>query len=68
MKRRVMACAAAAVALVLAAGSPAGARDLHEKVAAAKQAVAENQQALRPYTWIEKTEVSLKGEVKSTKT
>jgi hypothetical protein len=66
MKRTVTACAVAAVVLVLAAGPPAGAQDLHEKVAAAKQAAAENQQALRAYTWIEKTEISLKGEVKST--
>jgi hypothetical protein len=28
---------------------------------------AQNQQALRSYTWIEKTELSLKGEVKNTK-
>ncbi len=67
MKRTAMGCAVAAFALVLAAGAPAGAQDLQEKVAAAKQAAAQNQQALRAYTWIEKTEVSLKGEVKSTK-
>ncbi len=62
-----MGCAVAAVVLVLAAGSPARAQDLPEKVAAVKQAAEQNQQALRAYTWIEKTEVSLKGEVKSTK-
>ena len=32
-----------------------------------KQAAAKNQQALRSYSWLEKTELSLKGEVKSTK-
>ena len=62
-----MGCTPVAVALVLAAGSSAVAQELQEKVAAAQQAAAQNQQALRAYTWIEKTEVSLKGEVKSTK-
>jgi len=40
---------------------------LQEKVAAFKQATAENQKALHQYTWIEDTQLSLKGEVKSTK-
>jgi hypothetical protein len=40
---------------------------LQEKLAAAKQAAAHNQQVLRGYTWIEKTELSFKGEVKNTK-
>jgi hypothetical protein len=30
-------------------------------------AAAANQKALRRYSWLEKTELSLKGEVKSTK-
>jgi hypothetical protein len=42
------------------------AQDVQQRVAAAKQAAAQNQQALRSYTWIEKTEISLKGEVKNT--
>jgi hypothetical protein len=46
---------------------PARAQDLKQKFAAAKQAAAKSQQALRAYSWIEKTELSLKGEVKSTK-
>ena len=58
---------AGGVALALVAGRPAEAQDLQEKVAAAKQAAAQNQQALRSYTWLEKTEISLKGEVKNTK-
>ena len=33
---------------------------------AAKEAAARNQQALRSYSWIEKTELRLKGEVKNT--
>ncbi|HXJ78750.1 MAG TPA: hypothetical protein VMS64_08735, partial [Candidatus Methylomirabilis sp.] len=52
----------------LAASQPAAARgSLQEKLAAAKQSAAQNQQALRSYTWIEKTQLSLKGEVKNTK-
>ena len=35
-----------------------------ERVAALKQALAENQAALKHYTWTETTEISLKGEVK----
>lgn len=35
-----------------------------EKVAALKQSLAENQAALKQYSWIETTEISLKGEVK----
>ncbi len=50
-------------ALALAAQSP----DLQQKAAAAKEAAARNQQALRSYSWITKTELSLKGEVKNTK-
>ena len=48
-------------------GQPAAAQDLKERLAAVKQSVAANQQALRSYTWLEKTELSLKGEVKATK-
>lgn len=38
--------------------------DLQQKVAAAKQAAAENQQKLRQYRWIETTQLSLKGDEK----
>jgi hypothetical protein len=41
--------------------------DLQQKAAAIKEAAARNQQALRSYTWITKTEISVKGEVKNTK-
>ena len=57
-----MACALGAVVL-----APLAAQDLQEKLAAAKQAAALNQKALRSYSWVEKTELSLKGEVKNTK-
>ena len=42
-------------------------RSLQQKVAALKESVAQNQKALRQYDWIQKTQISLKGEVKSTK-
>ncbi len=61
-----MGCALAAIAVALVTGRPAEAQDLQEKVAAAKQSAAQNQQALRSYTWLEKAEISLKGEVKNT--
>jgi len=66
MKTLGTGCALAAIGLVLAAGRPGEAQDLQQKLAAAKQSAAQNQQALRSYTWIEKVELSLKGEVKNT--
>lgn len=56
-----------AVALALIAGASPTAQDLQQKLAAARQAAATNQQALRSYSWLEKTELSLKGEVKNTR-
>ena len=41
--------------------------EMQQKAAAAKAAAARNQQALRSYSWITKTELSFKGEVKNTK-
>jgi hypothetical protein len=67
MKRAVMGCALAVAALALVAGRKAEAQDVQQKAAAAKQAAAANQQALRSYSWLEKTDISLKGEVKNTK-
>jgi len=67
MKRTSIAFVVAAVALVGVEANPANAQDLKERLAAVKQAAAANQQALRSYTWLEKTELSLKGEVKATK-
>lgn len=57
----------AGLVLVGVAWRPIGAQDLQQKLEAAKQAAAANQKALRSYTWLEKTELSLKGEVKATK-
>ena len=37
---------------------------IQEKVAALKESLAQNQAALKQYSWTESTEISLKGEVK----
>src|SRR6186713_249286 len=57
----------ALVAVASVAGPPIQAQDLQQKLAAAKQAAALNQKALRSYSWLEKTELRLKGELKNTK-
>jgi hypothetical protein len=66
MKRMTIGCVLAGLVLAVL-NRPAGAQDLKQKLAAVKQSIAANQQALRSYTWLEKTELSLKGEVKATK-
>ena len=65
MKRITIGIALVAVALLTM--PPVRAQDLKEKLAAAKQAAALNQKALRSYSWLEKTELRLKGELKNTK-
>jgi len=67
MKRIMIGTIVAGLALMGAAARPAGAQDLQQRLAAVKQSIAANQQALRSYSWLEKTELSLKGEVKATK-
>jgi hypothetical protein len=44
----------------------AGKAALQAKVAVLKQSLAANQKALHQYTWVETTEISMKGEVKKT--
>ena len=53
-------------AFVLAATIPAIAQngELQQKLAAVKQAAAENKQQLRQYQWMETTQLTLKGDVK----
>ncbi len=67
MKRMVLAAVVAGLAITATAARSANAQDLKQRLAAVKQAAAVNQQKLRSYTWLEKTELSLKGEVKATK-
>jgi len=66
MKRIVIGMAVVALSLA-ALSRPATAQDLQQKLAAVKKAAAANAEALRSYTWLEKTEILLKGEVKATK-
>jgi hypothetical protein len=54
------------VALALATGAPASAQEVQQKLATAMESAAHNQQALRSYSWIEKVELSHKGELKNT--
>jgi hypothetical protein len=54
------------VGTVLAVSVAAQSPSPQERAAAIREAVAQNQAALKQYSWIETTEVSLKGEVKKT--
>jgi hypothetical protein len=54
----------AVAALPQKQGAASGKQGMQDKVAALKQSIAQNQAALRQYTWTESTEISLKGEVK----
>jgi len=67
--RRALILPTMAACLALAATSSAqdSQAALHQKVAALKQSMAQNQQRIRHYVWTENTQLSLKGEVKSTK-
>jgi hypothetical protein len=71
MKTNLMKGLLMAGALCLSLTVPARSQDqkqvLQEKVAAFKQSMAANKAALLRYSWTEKTRLSLKGEVKSTK-
>ncbi len=65
--KRTLTTIVLALVVTAIARAPVGAQDVQQKLAAAKQAAAANQQSLRGYSWLEKTELSLKGEVKNTK-
>lgn len=67
MKRTISKRAMVILVLALATGPRAEAQELQQKVAAAKQAAAQNQQSLRNYSWLETTEIAVKGEVKNSK-
>ena len=67
MKPTAFGSSVVVLALAVLAGPRAEAQDLQQKVAAAKQAAAQNQQSLRTYSWLETTEIVVKGEVKNTK-
>ena len=71
MKRNMIKAISISFAMCLILAQSASTQDqkqmLKQKVAAFKQSLAENQQALRQYAWTESTQLSLKGEVKNTK-
>ena len=67
MKRQGPVVVAVLFAASVAAPEARAQGALQEKLAAAKQAAATNQIALHSYSWIEKTQLSLKGEVKNEK-
>src|SRR5271169_6170305 len=66
MQRTLLVAAAMLTAIVPAiAQTGAGAGpELQQKLAAVKQSVAENQQKLHHYQWIETTQLALKGDAK----
>src|SRR5271165_5827707 len=61
---RTLLTAAAMLAAVIPAIAQAGGGQVAEKLAAVKQSVAENQQRLHQYQWIETTQLTLKGDEK----
>ena len=66
-RRALVALAVLLLSLPLPAQQPDAAAKqqmVQEKVAALKQSLAQNQAALKQYSWTESTEISLKGEVK----
>jgi hypothetical protein len=66
-RRALVALAVLLLSLPLPAQQPDAAAKqqmIQEKVAALKQSLAQNQAALKQYSWTETTEISLKGEVK----
>jgi hypothetical protein len=54
----------AGVAILTAFPAPAQNPEIQEKLAAVKQAAAENKQKIRQYQWIETTQLTLKGDPK----
>ncbi len=67
MMRRTFGLVLAGLVFASMTVAKADAQDLQQRLAAAKQSAAANQMALRSYTWLEKTEIILTGEVKTTK-
>src|SRR4051812_30463016 len=58
------ACSFAAAAIALVSMASAQTPPPQERVAALKESLAKNQAALKQYSWVETTVISLKGEVK----
>jgi hypothetical protein len=62
--KRTLIIAAAILAVVVPAIAQGPSADVQQKLAAVKQSVAENQQKLHHYQWIETTQLTLKGDAK----
>ena len=71
-RKRTLLAAAVVLAVMVPAiaqmGGASGGGDLQDKIAAIKQSVAENQQKLHRYQWMETTQLTLKGEAKPPRT
>src|SRR5215471_5343109 len=67
--RWILLFATAVLANLFSASAQTGeaAGELHQKIAAVKQSVAENQQKLHQYQWTETTQLTLKGSAKPPK-
>lgn len=61
---RLLAMTVLALAAATAQDAAASKQALQERLAGVKQHMAQNQAQLKQYTWVETTEISLKGEVK----
>jgi hypothetical protein len=66
--KRMLLIAGVVFAIAIPAVAQAGGGELQEKIAAVKQAAAENQQRLHHYQWIETTQLTLNGEAKPPQT
>jgi hypothetical protein len=64
VRHRVLPLFTSALSLVLVSMPAAQTPGAGDRAAELKQSLAQNQAALRQYTWVETTEISLKGEVK----
>jgi hypothetical protein len=62
--KRTLLIAAAILAVVVSAIAQGPSAEVQQKLAAVKQSVAENQQKLHRYQWIETTQLTLKGDPK----
>lgn len=64
--RKIVPICAVLLAQTLTASAQGVKEQVQQKLAAVKQSMAQNQAALRQYTWTAHTEISVKGEVKKT--
>jgi hypothetical protein len=68
MKQNLMTVVIAWLLLALRAGAQDPNPELQQKLGAFRESVAQNQAALRQYSWIQKIQLNIKGDLKGTKT